>query len=433
MLLALGIAVLNATATAGSLHIIEDDYPAALAQAKQQHKPLFIDFGASWCHTCLSMQRTVMRDPGLRPVASKVVWLGIDTEAERNKALIDKFPLDVWPTFLILNPADETVIARWLGAASVSDFRDFVRHGAEAYEARRKPPSPAAAAQRLGDEARLRGDLPASAAAYARALELSKPGDGQRPPRLALYANALRKLHTPESARTCVKLALDEIDQTGDSAIVTDFISFASSCAAGLPKSDPEVVRLRVNSIQRLSVLLARSDAPLSADDRSDGYATMIELLDETGRHGDALTFARKRIAVLEEAAAKASDPTQASTYDPHRTETYLYLQEPEKAEKLLATREKEMPADYNPPARLARVLLEEHRLPEAEAAVDRALSKMTRGKRRVGILDLKARILAAADKPTQSVVREELEVIRSLPNFQRDPETEAKLQAQPK
>ncbi len=429
MLLALLLA--SAAASAGPLHIIEDDYPKALAQAKKQHKPLFVDFGASWCHTCLSMQRTVMRDPGLRPVADAVVWLGIDTELEVNKPLIDKFPLDVWPTFLILNPEDETVISRWLGAASVGDFRAFVSQGADAYKARHKPSTPAAAAQRAGDEARLRGDLPASAAAYAKALELSPAEDPLRPQRLALYANALRKLHTPESARTCVKLALDEMDQTGDSAIVTDFIGFAESCAAALPKDDPEVVRLRVNSVQRLSVLLARPDAPLSADDRSDGYSTMIDLLDESGRHVDALTFARKRAAVLEEAAAKAADATQASTYDPHRTETYLYLHEPEKAEQLLAAREREMPADYNPAARLARVLLEEHKLPEAEAAVDRALAKMTRGNRRVGILDLKARILAAEDKPNAAVLREELEVMRSLPQSQRHPESEAKLQAQ--
>ena len=424
------IALLLAAAAAGPLHIIEDDYPAALAQARKLHKPLFVDFGASWCHTCLSMQRTVMRDPGLKPVADAVVWAAVDTEKDSSKALVDKFPLDVWPTFLILNPDDETVLGRWLGAASVADFRSFVQQGAAAWKARRKPATPAAAAQRAGDEARLRGDFPACAQAYARAVQLSRPEDPQRPERLSLYENALHKLRTPEAARTCVKVGLDELDNTGDTAIVADFISLAGACASSLPKDDPEVARLRVKSIQRLSVLLARSDAPLSADDRSDAYATLMELLDEAGRHGDAVMFARKRAAVLEEAAAKASDATQASTYDPHRTDTYLYLHEPEKAEKLLAAREKEMPDDYNPSARLARVLLELHQLPEAEAAVDRALSKMTRGSRRVGILGLKERILAAAGKPVQGVLREQLEVMRSLPQSQRNPDSEARVEA---
>jgi predicted Zn-dependent protease len=117
-----------------------------------------------------------------------------------------------------------------------------------------------------------------------------------------------------------------------------------------------------------------------------------------------------------------------ASTFDPHRTDTYLYLKQPEKAEQLLSEREKEMPDDYNPPARLARVLLEEKKLPDAEAAVDRALAKMTRGQRRIGVLSLKARILEAEGKPTAAVVQEQLDVFRELPRTQQSPELEAQL-----
>jgi predicted Zn-dependent protease len=120
-----------------------------------------------------------------------------------------------------------------------------------------------------------------------------------------------------------------------------------------------------------------------------------------------------------------------ASTFDAHRMETYLYLKEPAKAERLLAGREKEMPDDYNPPARLARVYLEQNRLPEAEAAVDRALAKMDRGQRRVGILGLKAKILKAEGKPVTAVLREQLDVLRSLPSTQRRPEMEADLERQ--
>jgi len=128
---------------------------------------------------------------------------------------------------------------------------------------------------------------------------------------------------------------------------------------------------------------------------------------------------------VLEKAAAAAPDATLASTFDAHRTETYLYLGEPGKAERLLAQREKEMPEDYNPPARLARVLFEEKKLEATEAAVDRALGKMDRGQRRVGILALKANILQAEGKSTAAVLREQLDVLRSLPRTQRRPEQE--------
>ena len=137
----------------------------------------------------------------------------------------------------------------------------------------------------------------------------------------------------------------------------------------------------------------------------------------------------RKRAAILEAAAARAPDVTTAATFDAHRMETYLYLGEAAKAEKLLAAREKEMPGDYNPPARLARVLLEEKRAPEAEAAVDRALALMPQGPRKVGILGLKAKILAAQGKDSAPVLREQLALVKSLPATQRNPETEQKLE----
>jgi hypothetical protein len=169
----------------------------------------------------------------------------------------------------------------------------------------------------------------------------------------------------------------------------------------------------------------------LSADDRSDVMASLTEVLDQGGRHDEAVRMARRRAALLEAAATEAPDATMASTFDAHRVETYLYLGEAPKAEKLLAGREKEMPDDYNPPARLGRVYLEEKKLSEAEAAVDRALSKMTRGQRRIGILGLKAKILKAEGKPTSDVVREQLAVWRELPKTQQSPALEERLRGE--
>ena len=55
----------------------------------------------------------------------------------------------------------------------------------------------------------------------------------------------------------------------------------------------------------------------------------------------------------------------------------------------------------------------------------------MTRGQRRLGILGLKAKILGAEGKPSDAVVREQLEVSRELPKTQRNPQLEAKLEEQ--
>jgi tetratricopeptide (TPR) repeat protein len=416
-----------AAANASGIQFIEDDYPAALAQARKEHKPVLVDTWASWCHTCLSMQRFVFPDPGLRPVKDAVVWLAIDSENPKNNAFLDRFPLDAWPTFLVIDSREERVVGRWIGAASVNDFRAFVHEGARAAGSEKH--DAATAALHKGYEARAKGDFAAAAEAYRKAIELTRKDDPARPERLVLLSMALLRAKTPEAARECVQLALREMDRAGDTSIATDFLATADGCAQRLPAGDPQVAQLRERSIERLKWLLARAGTPLSADDRSDAQSSLKDLLDAAGRHEEAVQVMRARAKLLEEAAANAPDATLASTFDAHRTETYLYLKEPQKAEQLLSQREKQMPDDYNPPARLARVLLEEGKLPEAEAAVDRALAKMTRGQRRIGVLGLKARILEKQGKPTAAVVQEQLEVFRELPKTQRSPEQEAQLQ----
>jgi thiol-disulfide isomerase/thioredoxin len=414
----------------GSLDFVDDDYPKAVAMARAQHKPLFIDFWATWCHSCLSMQRFVLSDPGMKPVAEQMVWTAVETETEKNKPVVDKYPVDSWPTFLVVDPESEKVLGRWIGSASVQEMRAFVQDGIKAYRATSKPDA-AAVAQRDGDAERVAGNLAKASAAYGRAVQLSKSDDPQRPERLNLYIGSLLKQRTPEAMKTCVQLALKEARSQPESAVGADFVSYGMNCAGRLPSADPDVARMRTAAIARLREILAKPDAPLAADDRSDALANLSEALDETSQHDAALAAMRERAQVLEKAAAAAPDATMASTFDPHRVETYIYLGELPRAEDLLAKREKDMPSDYNPPARLARVLLKEKKLAEAEKAVDRALARMDRGQRRVGILELKRDILKAEQKPLTDTLHEELEVLRGLPNSQRQPQREAELEAQ--
>ena len=419
-------ALLLIAAAHGSLTFIEDDYPKALVAARAQHKPLFVDFWATWCHSCLSMQRFVLADPGMKPVADSVVWASVETERDPNKAVVEMYPVDAWPTFLILDPDTGAVLGRFLGSGTVQDMRAFVQDGDRAYREKGKAADPAWAAQRDGDAARNRGDLKATAEGYGRAVQLSKADDPQRPLRLNLYLSALLKT---KGYRTCVQTGLRDARKTPDSALGSDFQSYAFACAQNLPKGDPDAVRMHELAMARLREILARPDAPLAADDRSDGLANLAEMLDAAGKHPEAIAAMEERAQVLEKAAGAAPDATMASTFDAHRVDTYLYLKAPEKAEQLLAQREKEMPEDYNPPARLARVLFEQQKLAPAEAAVDRALSRMDRGQRRVGILGLKAKILQAEGKSTAGVLREQLGVLRSLPRTQRRPEQEAEIE----
>jgi tetratricopeptide (TPR) repeat protein len=281
---------------------------------------------------------------------------------------------------------------------------------------------------RKGYEARARHDFALASLAYEKAVEATPRGDPARPERLVLLASALSRQKTESAAYRCVLLGFMEENATGDSAIAADFATLVAGCADLLPNDEPLVAQIRKKSLQRLESLSRDRRAPLSVDDRSDVMASLIEMYDDSGRHKDALPLARKRVALLEEAARSAPDHTMASTFDAHRVDAYLYLHQPQKAEALLSAREREMSSDYNPPARLARVYFEEKKLPKAEAAVDRALHKMTRGQRQISVLGLKAKILAAEGKSTGDVMRERLAIFHELPQSQQNPDTEQSL-----
>src|SRR5215470_16403938 len=409
---------------------LEDDYRGALAKARAARKPLFLDSWATWCHSCLSMKSFVFPDAGLRPAKDAVVWLSVETEAEKNREVVEKFPADGLPTFLIIDPDTEQVIGRWLGTSSPNEMREFVIDTAASWQATRKggKVSEAARAEQEGHAAQQKRDYAAAATAYRRALTASSPKDPLRHTRVNLLLSALGHVRTPEALKECITLAKVELPHSPPTSTGADLADSAASCAAKAGDT-PEAKALLTQSLKRLESLAGDPKAQLSADDRSSIYASLADTLDDLKRHDEAVAAMKKRAEVLESAAAKAPDVATAATFDAHRMETYLYLGEPAKAEKLLSAREKEMPGDYNPPARLARVLLEEKRFPEAEAAVNRALALMSQGPRKVGILGLKAKILDAQGKDKTPVLREQLALLRTLPSTQRQPETEQRIQ----
>ena len=429
----------NPAATRG-LPFIENDYAGALALARAEHKLLFVDAWATWCHTCLSMKRFVLPDPGMLPVRAAVVWLSIETEAPASRAFVEKYPIDGLPTFFLIDPVREQVVAVHLGSGTVNELRDFVRTNARSYGAGdgAAPPDAAAQATHDGDRARQQDDKVAAARAYRRAVSLSVRDDAMRPERLVLLATALSRLQTPRAARECVQLGLANLDRTGSSAVAADFAAGVAECASALaapkhptPADAALAAQARRAAARRLAALTADAQAPLSVDDRSDALANLADLQDREGEHSAAVATMRRRALLLDAAAQSAPDATMASTFDAHRTDTWLYLGEPAKAAAMLTEREQQLPGDYNPPARLARVLFEEKQYAPAEAAIDRALERMTQGPRRVGILALKAQILAAEGKPAEPVLREELDVLRALPQGQRRPGAEKTLEAE--
>ena len=116
-----------------------------------------------------------------------------------------------------------------------------------------------------------------------------------------------------------------------------------------------------------------------------------------------------------------ATSPEQRAAFDPHRVNAALALGEPLRAEAALKQSERDLPADYNPPARLALIYRAAGRYDDGLAAVDRALGKVY-GPRAMRLYDLKAELqIKKGDRAAaRKTLEKALAQARALPVEQR-------------
>lgn len=406
-----------ATAVAhGPIAWIEDDYPAALACAKQRNVPLVVDLWAPWCHTCLSMKSTVLRDPSFTATAARFVFAALDTDREENAAAVARLPLSAWPTFYVLG-TDEGVLARFVGAASVAQFHAFLEAGERARAGAEGADKHLVTAER----AIAAGDVATAETELSAAITLAPPDWVRRPDALVSLINTKRKRG---DLAGCMAVADAHMDATGTSASATDFVGLALACASASAEADPAgAARLRERAITRLSQLLAAPDAQLSVDDRSDAMAYLRGVLDEAGRKPEAIQLAEQQRQLLDDAAAKASTPADAMTYNWQRAEVHVYLGRPLEIVPALEASAKALPGAYDPPARLGWIYLQAGKLAEAATWTERALA-LAYGPRKARLLAQRAEIAArqgdvAAERQARAAA---VALWESLPAGQANP-----------
>ena len=107
-----------------------DNYQAALAKAKQEHKPLMVDIGAPFCSICKAIDTTLFVEPtvieNLQQYYIAVKIDGSDTSSPCNGNVAGKFGARGFPTILVINPYTEEVIKRWGGELYGTKVTDFV-------------------------------------------------------------------------------------------------------------------------------------------------------------------------------------------------------------------------------------------------------------------------------------------------------------------
>jgi len=125
--------------------------------------------------------------------------------------------------------------------------------------------------------------------------------------------------------------------------------------------------------------------------------------------------------AFLEKQAGAATTVEQRAAYDPHRVGVYLQMKQPQRGLGMLEASERDLPDDYNPPARLAVLYKALKRYDDALAASDRALSKAY-GPRKIGILQTRSDIYREKGDLAQAnrTMEDALAFAESLPAGQR-------------
>ena len=401
----------------GVVRFISDDWEGALARAKAEGKPLFVDAWAPWCHSCVSMKAYVFSDPGLSPLAGKYVWLEINTERSENRAFVERFPAEALPMMMVVDSQSGQPVRRWLGSATVVELAARLRAAALALTPG-APGTPGQEALARASAAEASGDHAAATEALREALVTTRPGSldhGQAAEALVL------RLHQDGQWSECVYLAREEVTRVAPGTALATLVATGHACTLKLPEGDPGRVAALQPFEDRVARLARDPSIVLLADDRSSLYETVVEARKARGDLAGAHTTAEAWSEFLEGQAARAVTPQERAVFDSHRLAAYLALGVPERALPMLEQSEQAFPEDYNPPARLAVALLAMREPARALEAARRA-EKLVYGPRKLRVLLTKAEAEArSGDSHAARVTLAHAEkLVESLPDAQR-------------
>jgi len=361
------------------------------------------------------MRAFVFTDKALQRHAGRFVWLSLDVEKAENASHKKKYAVDALPMFFVLDPKTEKAALRWVGGATVPQLQKVLADGAAAVKGSGQGVATALArADRFYGE----GSYDKAAAAYREAIAKAPAG-------WARYGRSVESLlfalYETKDYAGCAKTAHDAYPRLSRTSSSANVAASGLSCALELPKEDPSRAGLVSSLVQDARALLTGARRDIAADDISSVYETLATEREDAGDATGKKKVLRERATFLEAAAARAKTPDARAVFDSHRLGTYLELGEPDRALPMLLASERELPDDYNPPARLALTYKAMKRYDDAIAASDRALAKIY-GPRKLGVLQTRSDIYKEMGniEAAKKTMEQAIELAESLPEGQR-------------
>ena len=118
-----------ALAPRAKLPWIHDDEARALAQARREQKPVFIDFWTMSCVPCRIMEKEVLSHPAVMRELSRYVLLKIDVDRDLDRTdgkLREKYRQTMLPEVVVLDKAGKEV-ARAGKVESIAEMLSMLR------------------------------------------------------------------------------------------------------------------------------------------------------------------------------------------------------------------------------------------------------------------------------------------------------------------
>ena len=369
------------------------------------------------------MRATVLNDPALVKMAGRFVWLEIDTEKEGSAAFLEKFPVEVWPTFLVVDPTTEKPVLKWLGTATARDMATLLADGERAVKGG-SGETPAALLARA-DRADAAGHREEAIQLWRQALEKGGPRWERRARVLESLALGLQAAH---QYQPCAELAREHAPGMARGQSFANVVSVGLSCA--LSADDAPWAKAAVAALEPLADEAVRLPGVL-ADDRAGLFEGLVEARKEARDESGAKKVAEAWWGFLVAERARGRTPESLAMLDSWIVGAALALGQPGRAIPLLQASEKALPKDYNPPYRLAALYLEESRLPEALASCERALG-LAYGPRKLRVLSQLASIQEARGDPAAArrALEDAIAFAATLPVAQRSDRLVERLQA---
>jgi thiol-disulfide isomerase/thioredoxin len=289
--------VMTLTLLAAGPRFIEDDYARALAQAKQQKKLLFVDAWAPWCHTCIYLREHVLSRQAFTAYEKDLVFAAVDTEKPSAAPFLEKFPIEVWPTLLFIDPATERVVFKWLGSADEAQLRALL-------DAAKGGPGAVAEADALFAQ----GQAGAAAQRYAESTKSARS-----------VLSMLSALYLAKSYQACAKASVDQLALFTAPGDRVNAVTWGLGCALELPEST-ERKKLVDTLVAEGRALLADGTkvAAVLADDVSGLYEALVTERQAAKLGVEAEQLAAVWLGFLERQAAAARSPAARAVFDPH-------------------------------------------------------------------------------------------------------------------